>query len=148
MGGTENGPGVEAMVVAVHRSDFVGSKCVSGLLVATAVKALEEAQRWGDVHQGLLTRRGPLLARRPEKDPWTRTLRLFLHPPQALALAQDLQGYLLMFDLDQRLVEGDGSWGRQDENATRLIEMRDYSEGRVVSEGDAGSSCTGLALKD
>ncbi|OSX64738.1 hypothetical protein POSPLADRAFT_1134999, partial [Postia placenta MAD-698-R-SB12] len=42
----------------------------------------------------------------------------------ALALAQGVQGYLFMFDLDQQLVKGDGSWGKQDKNAARLIKIK------------------------
>lgn len=54
-GGTEDGAGAEAAVVALRWSDFEGSECASGLSAETAVKAPEEVRWWGYVRQGLLT---------------------------------------------------------------------------------------------
>ncbi|EED79146.1 predicted protein [Postia placenta Mad-698-R] len=67
-----------------------------------------------------------LSARRTGQNPRTRAPRLLLHlhPPQAQALAQGLEGDLLILDLDQRQFGEGGSWGRQGENAARWIEMR------------------------
>ncbi|EED85948.1 predicted protein [Postia placenta Mad-698-R] len=58
-GGMEDGPGVEAVVVAVRQVDFGGNKCVSSLTAAMMVEALEETRWEGDVHQRLEPRRGP-----------------------------------------------------------------------------------------
>ncbi|KAF9813533.1 hypothetical protein IEO21_05514 [Rhodonia placenta] len=47
-----------------------------------------------------------------------------------------------MFDLDQRLVEGGGSWGRQGENAVRLIET-DVDVDKVLSVEGVNKALTG-----
>ncbi|KAF9800262.1 hypothetical protein IEO21_10401 [Rhodonia placenta] len=52
-GGMENGPGAEAVVVAVRRADFGGSECASGLAAATTIQALKEARGRCHVQQGL-----------------------------------------------------------------------------------------------
>ncbi|OSX64462.1 hypothetical protein POSPLADRAFT_1138242, partial [Postia placenta MAD-698-R-SB12] len=107
LGGTEDVAGAEAAVVALRWSNFERSECSSGLLAESAVKAPKKVRRRGYVRQGLLT------------------LLLHSHSPQAQALAQDLEGDLLALDLDRRRqFEGDGSWGRQGENAARQIETR------------------------
>ncbi|EED84940.1 predicted protein [Postia placenta Mad-698-R] len=61
-GGTEDGAGVEAAVVSLRWSDFEGSECASGLTAATAVKALEEAQRRGHAQALVQDLEGDLLA--------------------------------------------------------------------------------------
>ncbi|OSX56531.1 hypothetical protein POSPLADRAFT_1160116, partial [Postia placenta MAD-698-R-SB12] len=58
-GRTEDSPGVEAVVVAIHQVDFEGSECVSSLTAAMAVEAMEEVWRWSDICQRLKMRRGP-----------------------------------------------------------------------------------------
>ncbi|OSX55856.1 hypothetical protein POSPLADRAFT_1162704, partial [Postia placenta MAD-698-R-SB12] len=109
-----------------------------------AVKAPEKVRRGGYVRQGLLMRGRALSARRAEQDPWARAPRLLLHShsPQAQALAQGLEGYLLALDLDRQPVGEDGSWERQGENAMRRIEMRGCFEDRadVVSFGSLCSA--------
>ncbi|OSX60633.1 hypothetical protein POSPLADRAFT_1148678, partial [Postia placenta MAD-698-R-SB12] len=139
-GGTEDGPGAEAVVVVVRWSDFVGSECVSGLSAETAVKAPEEVWRWGYVCQGLLTWRRALSARWAEQDPWARAPGLLLHShsPQTLALTQGLQGDrdLLLFDLYwQQFGEGE-SWGKQRRSAGTQIERREDESGGTVSDVD------------
>ncbi|OSX58185.1 hypothetical protein POSPLADRAFT_1154420, partial [Postia placenta MAD-698-R-SB12] len=127
LGGTEDVAGAEAAVVAFRRLNFERSECSSGLSAESAVKAPEKVRWGGHVRQGLLTWGRALSARRAEQDPRTRTPRLLLHShsPQAQALAQDLEGDLLALDRDRRRqFEGDGSWGKQGENAARQIETR------------------------
>ncbi|OSX55891.1 hypothetical protein POSPLADRAFT_1162489 [Postia placenta MAD-698-R-SB12] len=98
-----------------------------------AVKALEEARRRGHVRQGLLTRGRALSARWAEQNSWTRTPRFLLHSHslQAQALAQGLEGDLLVLDLDWRPVGEDGSWEGQGKNAARRIGMRGCFEDRA-----------------
>ncbi|EED80287.1 predicted protein [Postia placenta Mad-698-R] len=48
-GGIENGPGMEVVVVAVHRADFGGNECMSGLAAAMTLEMLEEAWWGGDI---------------------------------------------------------------------------------------------------
>lgn len=57
----EDGPGVEAAVVAVRWVDFGGSECASGLVAATTMEMLEKARRWSDVQKGLESRRRLLM---------------------------------------------------------------------------------------
>ncbi|KAF9797626.1 hypothetical protein IEO21_10844 [Rhodonia placenta] len=63
-GGTEDGPGAEAVVVAVRRADFKGSACTSGLVAVTTIQALKEARGRCYVGQGLEAQRGSRLAKR------------------------------------------------------------------------------------
>ncbi|KAF9811027.1 hypothetical protein IEO21_06693 [Rhodonia placenta] len=74
----EDGPGAEAVVVAVHQVDFGGNECASGLAVATVVQVLKEVRGQCHIRQRLLMWRGVQPVMRPNQEVlwlWRRVLR-------------------------------------------------------------------------